>query len=35
MKGYKAFNKDWTCRGKQYKVGETFEEDVQLILVKH
>ena len=31
MKGYKAFNKDWTCRGKQYKVGETFEEDVQLI----
>ena len=31
MKGYKAFNKDWTCRGKQYKIGETFEEDVQLI----
>ena len=26
MKGYKAFNADWTCRGKQYKVGETFEE---------
>ena len=30
MKGYKAFKKDWTCRGKQYKVGKTFEEDVQL-----
>ena len=34
MKGYKAFNKDWTCRGKQYKVDETFEEDVQLIPCK-
>lgn len=28
MKGYKVFNPDWTCRGFQYSVGETFEEDV-------
>ena len=28
MKGYKVFNLDWTCRGFQYKVGKTFEEDV-------
>lgn len=25
MKGYKVFNKDWTCRGFQYKVGESYE----------
>ena len=24
MKAYKAFNPDWTCRGFQYKVGETY-----------
>ena len=24
IKGYKVFNPDWTCRGFQYKVGETF-----------
>ena len=24
IKGYKVFNSDWTCRGYQYKVGETF-----------
>ena len=28
VKGYKVFNPDWTCRGFQYKVGETFEEVV-------
>ena len=27
MIGYKAFNDDWTCRGKQYKVGESYHED--------
>ena len=28
MQGYKVFDTDWKCRGFQYKVGETFEEDV-------
>ena len=28
VKGYKVFDPDWTCRGFQYKVGETFVEDV-------
>ena len=28
IKGYKVFNSDWTCRGFQYEVGKTFEEDV-------
>lgn len=28
MKGYKVFRPDWTCRGFQYSVGKTFEEDV-------
>ena len=28
MKGYKVFDPDWKCRGFQYAVGETFEEDV-------
>jgi hypothetical protein len=27
MKAYKGFNKDMTCRGFQYKEGETFETD--------
>ncbi len=30
MKGYKAFNKDWTCRGFQYEVGKTFKYDGEL-----
>jgi len=31
IKGYKIFNSDWTCRDKQYKLGETFhEEDVEI-----
>lgn len=29
MRGFKAFNSDWTCRGKQYRVGETFKEDIE------
>lgn len=28
MKGYKVFNPDWTCRGKQYTCPGTFEESV-------
>ena len=28
MEGYKVFEPDWTCRGFQYEVGKTFEEDV-------
>ena len=28
MKGYKAFERDLTCRGKQYEIGVIFEEDV-------
>ena len=29
VRGYKVFNPDWTCRGFQYEVGKTFEEDVE------
>lgn len=25
MKGYKAFDADWTCRGFQYEIGKTYE----------
>lgn len=32
MKGYKVFNSDWTCRGFQYKVGETYEMDEEPII---
>ena len=28
MIAYKVFNSDWTCRGFQYRVGETYEDDV-------
>jgi hypothetical protein len=28
VRGFKVFNKDWTCRGYQFEVGKTFEEDV-------
>ena len=27
LKTFKAFNKDWTCRGFQYKVGETYTHE--------
>lgn len=27
MKGYKAYEKGLVCRGKQYKIGEIFEEE--------
>ena len=29
VKGFKVFNPDWTCRGFQFEVGKTFEEDVK------
>ena len=28
VKGYKVFNSDWTCRGFQYEVGKTYEENM-------
>ena len=31
VKGYKVFNPDWTCKGFQYKVGESYEMDEQPI----
>jgi len=31
VKGYKVFNPDWTCRGFQYKVGESYEMDEEPI----
>ncbi len=30
VKGYKVFNPDWTCKGKQYTCPGKFEEDVTL-----
>ena len=30
MKAYKVFNPDWTCRGSQYKVGETYTLEGEL-----
>jgi len=28
VKGFKVFNPDWTCRGFQYEVGKTYEENI-------
>ena len=30
MRGYKAFNNNWTCRDKQYRIGEMFKEDIDM-----
>ena len=35
MKGYKVFEKDWTCRDKQYTCPGEFEEDVKPSLCAH
>ena len=35
MKGYKGFKPDWTCRGFQYKVGETYELEGELSLCEN
>jgi hypothetical protein len=32
MKGYKAFDKNWKCRGIQYKIGETVKHDGEIKL---
>ena len=34
VKGYKAFNSDWTCRDKKYEVGKTYHED-NVVLCEH
>ena len=34
MKGYKVFNPDWTCRGFQYKVGETYKYEGEISICK-
>ncbi len=28
IRGFKVFDPDWTCRGFQYEIGKTYEEDV-------
>ena len=35
VKGYKMFKSDWTCRKKQYKVGETATQYRELELCKN
>lgn len=32
MKGYKAFNSDWTCRDFKYEVGKTYEHEGEIVL---
>jgi len=35
VKGYKVFNKDWTCENKQYSCPGVFEEYGKLEMCKH
>ncbi len=35
VKGYKVFNPDWTCRGKQYTCPGEFEEEGNLKICGH
>ena len=35
IKGFKVFNPDWTCRGFQYKVGESYEMDERPRVCEH
>lgn len=35
VKGYKVFNSDWTCGGKQYSCPGKFEEDGALLICEH
>ncbi len=32
IKGYKAFDKDFKCRGYQYKIGETYKTNDDIII---
>lgn len=32
IKGYKVFKPDWTCRGFQYEVGKTYEQDAKPVI---
>jgi hypothetical protein len=35
IKGYKVFNPDWTCRGKQYTCPGTFSEEGEIEVCEH
>ncbi|WP_215659906.1 pentapeptide repeat-containing protein [Secundilactobacillus kimchicus] len=35
IKGYKVFNQDWTCRGKQYEVGKMYHESGEIKACHH
>ena len=35
MRGYKAFERDMTCRGFQYKIGETYTHDGEIGLCEN